>query len=213
MAPISTIKNTKVYGTEWTYFFFGWNNNSPSAPFFADRKVREAMSYAFDYRELLDKLLFGLCEQCTGITHPEAWYAPKTPLTPYMQDLDKAEKLLDEAGWIDSDGDGIRDKLVNGQRVKFEFDMIVKNDPRAHQNLRNHAVQSEAIGNHVQHSSRWKRRSCSKSCCTRNIRPNSAAGAPAPIPDEDENVWATQRHAARRAQLFVVHQSRGRQAV
>jgi peptide/nickel transport system substrate-binding protein len=122
-------KNTKVYGSEWTYFMFGWNNNSPTAPFFADRKVREAMSYTFDYRELLDKLLFGLCQQCSGITHPDAWYAPKTPLKPYVQDLDKAEKLLDEAGWIDSDGDGIRDKMVDGKRVKFEFSMIVKNDP------------------------------------------------------------------------------------
>lgn len=53
----------------------------------------------------------------------------KPPLKPYTQDLDKAAQLLDEAGWTDSDGDGIRDKLVNGQRVKFEFDMIVKNDP------------------------------------------------------------------------------------
>ncbi|HTQ38375.1 MAG TPA: ABC transporter substrate-binding protein [Pirellulales bacterium] len=122
-------KNTKVYGSEWTYFFFGWNNDSDSAPFFRDRNVREAMSYAFDYRELLDKTLYGLCQQCTGTAHPEAWYAPKTPLKPYEQDLDKAEKLLDDAGWVDSDGDGIRDKLVNGQRVKFEFSMIVKNDP------------------------------------------------------------------------------------
>ncbi|HZZ28177.1 MAG TPA: ABC transporter substrate-binding protein [Pirellulales bacterium] len=122
-------KNTKAYGSEWTYFFFGWNNDSDSAPFFRDRRVREAMSYAFDYRELIDKTLYGLCQQCTGITNPEAWYAPKTPLKPYVQDLDKAEKLLDEAGWVDSDGDGIRDKMVNGQRVKFEFSMTVKNDP------------------------------------------------------------------------------------
>jgi peptide/nickel transport system substrate-binding protein len=43
--------------------------------------------------------------------------------------LDKAEALLDEAGWTDSDGDGIRDKMINGKRVKFEFSIIVKNDP------------------------------------------------------------------------------------
>ncbi len=122
-------KNTKAYGTEWLYFYFGWNNNEPSAPFFADRRVREAMSYAFDYKELMDTVLFNLCQQCTGITHPEAWYAPKTPLKPYVQDLDKAGQLLDAAGWVDSDGDGIRDKKNNGKLVKFEFDMLVKNDP------------------------------------------------------------------------------------
>ena len=35
---------------------------------------------------------------------------PKNGPQPYQQDLDKAEDLLDEAGWTDSDGDGIRDK-------------------------------------------------------------------------------------------------------
>lgn len=121
-------KNTKVYGTEWTYFYFGWNNDEPSAPFFKDRRVREAMSYAFDYRELLEKLLFGLCQQCTGMVHPEAWYAPKTPLKAYHQDLDKAADLLDEAGWTVGN-DGTREKTVDGKVVKFEFNMLVKNDP------------------------------------------------------------------------------------
>src|SRR5690606_8415221 len=41
------------------------------------------------------------------------------------QDLDLAEKLLDEAGWTDSDGDGIRDKLIDGKRVPFEFTILV----------------------------------------------------------------------------------------
>src|SRR5262249_1348369 len=122
-------KNTKAYGSEWTYFYFGWNNNEPSAPFFKDRRVREAMSYAFDYRELLDKLLFGLFEQSDSITHPEARYAPKKPLKNYVQDLDKSEELLSQAGWVDSDGDGIRDKEIDGRKVKFEFTMLVKNDP------------------------------------------------------------------------------------
>lgn len=122
-------KNTKSFGTEWTYFYYGWNNDEPSAPFFKDVRVRTAMSYAVDYHELLQTLLHGLCEQCTSITHPSAWYAPHPPLKPYVQDFDKAEKLLDEAGWTDSDGDGIRDKLIDGQRVKFQFSIIVKNDP------------------------------------------------------------------------------------
>ncbi len=122
-------KNTKVFGVEWTYFYFGWNNNSPAAPFFKDRRVREAMSYAFDYREFLDKLLFGLCEQCTGVAYPDAWYAPKTPLSAYHQNLDKASQLLDEAGWTDLDGDGVRDKMIDGRKVRFEFDILVRNDP------------------------------------------------------------------------------------
>jgi peptide/nickel transport system substrate-binding protein len=46
---------------------------------------------------------------------------PKDPPSLVKQDLDKAEDLLDEAGWADSDGDGIRDKRINGRLVPFEF--------------------------------------------------------------------------------------------
>jgi peptide/nickel transport system substrate-binding protein len=37
--------------------------------------------------------------------------------------------LLDEAGWIDTDGDGIRDKEINGRSVPFEFTLMVSNKP------------------------------------------------------------------------------------
>ena len=43
----------------------------------------------------------------------------------FKQDLEKAEQLLDEVGWIDSDGDGIRDKEIDGKSVKFEFAILV----------------------------------------------------------------------------------------
>jgi peptide/nickel transport system substrate-binding protein len=37
--------------------------------------------------------------------------------------------LLDEAGWIDHDNDGIRDKEINGRLVPFEFSMLVNQQP------------------------------------------------------------------------------------
>ena len=118
--------NTKVYATEWTYFYFCWNTQTP---FFNDRRVRLAMSYAFNYREMFDKLLYGLAEPCNGIFHPSSPWAPKPPLPFFEQDLDKAEELLDEAGWVDSDGDGIRDKIIDGRRVRFEFTLLTANIP------------------------------------------------------------------------------------
>ncbi|MFZ5829836.1 MAG: peptide-binding protein [Planctomycetota bacterium] len=111
-------KNTKAYGIEWTSFHFMWNLKSP---FFSDVRVRKAMSYAFDYDELLEKRLYGLFEPCNGIFHPTSPWAPKDAPKPYRQNLDEAERLLDEAGWADSDGDGIRD---NGRGQRFEFSLI-----------------------------------------------------------------------------------------
>jgi peptide/nickel transport system substrate-binding protein len=115
-------RNTKVTAPEWTEFHIVWNLKSP---FFEDKRVRQAMSYAFDYDEFLNKITHGIYQPCQGTFHPAAWYFPKTDgPKPYRQDLDKAEDLLDAAGWKDTDGDGIRDKEINGRRVPLEFSML-----------------------------------------------------------------------------------------
>lgn len=132
-------RNTKVTGVEWTYFYFGWNLKSP---FFSDVRVRKAMSSAYNYDELLKTLCYGLYEPCNGIWYPTSWMAPKTKLPYYKQDLSRAETLLDEAGWTDHDGDGWRDKKIDGQFKKFEFTILCSNIPERvaicellHQNL------------------------------------------------------------------------------
>jgi len=116
--------NTKAYGLEWTYYYFGWNNDTV---FFSDRRVRRAMSYAFDHEELLKVLLYNLYEPANGIFHPTSRWAPENAPPPYRQDQDMAERLLEEAGWVDSDGDGIRDKLIDGQLRPFEFSILTSN--------------------------------------------------------------------------------------
>jgi peptide/nickel transport system substrate-binding protein len=119
-------KNTKATGIEWTSFHFLWNLKTP---FFSDVRVRQAMSYAYDYDEMYNTLNLGLYERSNGIYHKTAWMYPKPAPKFYSQDLDKAEELLDAAGWEDSDGDGIRDKVIDGKRVKFEFTMLCPNIP------------------------------------------------------------------------------------
>lgn len=121
--------NTKVSGPEWLYLYIGWNLDAKKVPFFTDVRVRQAMAYAFNEKQMLDDLCYGLYEQCTGIFHPDAWVYPKGGVAAIHQDLDKAENLLDEAGWLDSDNDGIRDKEINGKKVKFEFTLMVSSKP------------------------------------------------------------------------------------
>jgi peptide/nickel transport system substrate-binding protein len=119
-------RNTKATAPEWVSFHFGWNIDTP---FFADRRVRRAMTYAFDHDAMLDKLCYGLYEPATGPFHETSWMAPRKKLAPSKQDLDKAEALLDEAGWIDHDNDGVRDKEIGGRLVPFEFTMLVNQQP------------------------------------------------------------------------------------
>ncbi len=114
-------RNTKVMGEEWTSFHFCWNNKTP---YFEDKRVRQAMSYAFDYKEMLNTIFYGLYDPGRGTFHPNSWMFPQNGPQPYQQDLDKAEDLLDAAGWTDSDGDGIRDKTIGGRRIPFEFTLL-----------------------------------------------------------------------------------------
>ena len=115
-------RNTKAYGNEWTEFHFIWNTKQPM---FSDKRVRQALAYAFDHEELLKKLRYGLDAPCTGIFNPASrWYA-MGKIKPYQRDVKKAEQLLEEADWIDHDGDGIRDKIIDGKKVNFEFSVLV----------------------------------------------------------------------------------------
>ncbi len=115
-------RNTKAYGTEWLEFHFLWNTKSPM---FADKRVRQALGYAFDHEEMLTKLRYGMDEPCTGIYHPTSKWYPKGKIKPITRNVKKAEKLLEEADWVDHDGDGIRDKMINGKKVNFEFGVLV----------------------------------------------------------------------------------------
>jgi peptide/nickel transport system substrate-binding protein len=117
---------TKATAPEWVSFHFGWNIDTP---FFADRRVRRAMSYAFDHDQMLEKLCYGIYRPCAGPFPEGAWWGAKKKLQPYRQDLDKAEALLDEAGWVDSDNDGVRDKRIDGRVVPFEFSVLTSNQP------------------------------------------------------------------------------------
>lgn len=99
-----------------SYGYIGWNENGN--PFFGDKRVRQAMTYALKRQEILDKILYNLGEICTGPFYPLSW-AYNTTVKPYPYDLDKARALLDSAGWKVNPADGMRYK--NGVKFKFEF--------------------------------------------------------------------------------------------
>jgi len=71
-----------------------------------DLRVRQAIQYGINKQEIVDKLLYGLAT--VGTTeHNLGWAKGNIPPSEYNPE--KARKLLEEAGWIDQDGDGIRE--------------------------------------------------------------------------------------------------------
>ena len=77
-------------------------------PFLLEKPVREAISLAID-RETITEQLYGEAGNvATNFTvSPEKYVSPNTE---YEFDLEKAATLLDDAGWLDTNGDGVRDK-------------------------------------------------------------------------------------------------------
>jgi peptide/nickel transport system substrate-binding protein len=97
------------------YRYIGWNEEKP---FFKDKKVRMAMTQALD-RESIVKFI--LKDRAVVVSGPFYVYGKQNDpnIKPWPFDLTKAAQLLDEAGWKDHDGDGVRDK--DGIPFKFKL--------------------------------------------------------------------------------------------
>jgi peptide/nickel transport system substrate-binding protein len=74
----------------------------------SDRAVRQAVNYAVDREALVQGVLEGFGSPATGPVDGLPWYEPKSAIED--ADPDRAGNLLDEAGWVDSDRDGVREK-------------------------------------------------------------------------------------------------------
>ena len=106
------------------YTYMGFNLKNP---LFADKRVRQALSYAIDRQGLINAVLFGQGLPLEGVFKPGTW-AYNGKLAPFPYTPEKARQLLAEAGWRDTDGDGILDK--NGTPFRFAVTTNQGNDAR-----------------------------------------------------------------------------------
>lgn len=107
-----------------SYTYLGYNLKDPR---FADVRVRRAFAYAIDKQEIVDAVLFGLGRPTESPYRPGTkWINEK--LEPYRYDPARARALLAEAGWTDTDGDGILDK--DGKPFSFRIITNQGNDQR-----------------------------------------------------------------------------------
>jgi len=104
-----------------TYGGFGWNQRKP---LFSDRRVRRALTLALNRYAVPEKIFYGLGEVIPIGESVLSHYYNKN-IKPLPFDLDRAKALMTEAGWTDTDGDGILDKVINGQKKDFEFKLLI----------------------------------------------------------------------------------------
>jgi peptide/nickel transport system substrate-binding protein len=116
--------NSGIKRTAFPLGQFAYIGFSEKSPIFRDPAVRWAMAYMVDRKTIIDKLLYGmatLSQSPVTSTHPECNH--DLPIIPY--DPVKAAHILDSLDWKDHDGDGIRDKVIDGKRIPFRFTFTV----------------------------------------------------------------------------------------
>jgi peptide/nickel transport system substrate-binding protein len=98
-----------------------WNMDG-SNPFFGDTRVRRALAHAYDMDRVIRDVTYGVYQPSAGIFGPGGYgYDPSVERLPF--DLDRARALFDEAGWVSDPEDGWRYREVDGERVRFSFEL------------------------------------------------------------------------------------------
>ena len=97
-------------------------------PFFVDKRVRRAVAHMIPVDEIIEVMMHGKASrQASNVSPLKKTYNDTLELIPL--DIEKAKQLLDEAGWVDTDGDNIRDKVINGVKTPFSFKFSYMSSP------------------------------------------------------------------------------------
>lgn len=89
-------------------------------PALRDKLVRQAVNWAIDRDLLVDKVLNGFGTSAVGLSvAADPAFAFQEPDDAYTYDPERAAALLDEAGWTDTDGDGVRDQDGVDLRLRY----------------------------------------------------------------------------------------------
>ena len=108
--------NAVKYET-YSFFFYTYQLDTARTALFQEKAVRQALAYALDREAMLKAINFGLGTIGAGTEPVLSWaYAPDQITTKYTYDPNKANQLLDQAGWVKG-SDGIRAK--GGQKLSF----------------------------------------------------------------------------------------------
>jgi peptide/nickel transport system substrate-binding protein len=107
-------------------------------PFFADKNVRKAIAHAINRQRIIDQVVLGRSIILHTFLPPASWasmqnpdfaqqWQSRYPLTTYNYDVNRANQLLDQAGWVRG-SDGIRAK--GGVKLSFEYATTAGNRTR-----------------------------------------------------------------------------------
>ena len=102
------------------YRYIGWNQKRKGKPTrFADKRVRQAMTYLSDKQRIVDEIMLGYGEPAVGPFNPQG-KQHASDLKLRNLDIEKAKNLLKQAGYEDRNGDGLLEDEA-GKPFRFEL--------------------------------------------------------------------------------------------
>jgi len=117
-SPAMQVLSAPLAGETFVYF----NLRNADKPFLADPTVRQALNLALDRNKLIDRVLQGQGLVADGPLMRGTW--AYTPGTDQATDGQRAAQMLTDAGWSDSDRDGVRDR----EGVALAFTLLGDNE-------------------------------------------------------------------------------------
>ena len=108
------------------YVLVGWNARRPQL---SDARVRRALTMATNREEIVQATLEGYGTVAHSGVPPFHWAYEEEAIPVLEYDPDAARALLDEAGWRDRDGDGVRES-ADGTRLSFSIKYNTGNQRR-----------------------------------------------------------------------------------
>ncbi len=169
------------------YAYIGLNVRNPKL---SDVKVRRALAYCLDVDKIIEKIQYCMAKRVVGPVNPnKSYYNKDLKLIPY--DIAKAGKLLDEAGWKDTDGDGIRDKVINGQKTKLSLEIKYPSGSDVVEKIMTmYAESCKKAGVEITQAQReWT--VYLQETKAHNIEMTYGAWIAAPGPDDPKQIWST----------------------
>lgn len=171
-----------------TYRFICFNMNSPEL---SDVRVRKAISHLMDKQYLIDKITNGLASPVDGPINPvKSYYHKNLPQIEF--DVEKAKALLSEAGWKDTDGDNVLDKMIEGRKVSMELKFVYPQGKKFFEDVAKIlSDEAERVGIKIEtYSTEWA--SMQDDLHKRNFDLTILGWAQSPLPEDMKQIWSTE---------------------
>jgi peptide/nickel transport system substrate-binding protein len=120
---------------QFGFTFYVYQLDPEKTPLFLDVRTRQALLLALDRQAMVDSIVHGLADVANSTIPPISWAHNPDNEPRYGYDPEAAKALLDEAGWRDEDGDGVREAhgvtgVEDGTPFAFEMHTNAGNNER-----------------------------------------------------------------------------------